>query len=79
MIGRKELLSCGKILDLQSLSNIRLFCSPTCSASHPSVANRVVGGASKLLSCFKRYNTGSIVSCANLRWSSGNLVYLMEY
>jgi hypothetical protein len=34
---------------------------------------RVVGGASKLLSCFKRYNTGSIVSYANLRWSNGKL------
>lgn len=33
----------------------------------------VVGGASRLMRHFQKYNTGSIVSYANRRWSTGNV------
>lgn len=33
----------------------------------------VIGGASKLLSYFRKHYIGSIISYANLRWSDGNL------
>ena len=43
---------------------IRYCCKKYCT---------VVGGASKLLSAFKRLHKGSIISYANLRWSDGKL------
>ena len=33
----------------------------------------VIGGASKLLKHFRKYNNGSIISYANRRWSNGDL------
>lgn len=33
----------------------------------------IIGGASKLLSCFRKSNEGSIISYADKRWSKGNL------
>ena len=33
----------------------------------------VVGGASKLLSYFRKHNSGSIITYADRRWSIGNL------
>ena len=39
----------------------------------------VVGGASKLLSCFRRHYSGSVISYANRRWSNGGLYYALGF